>query len=288
MPSTHKNSMDKIEQEESTISFGRSLFVAVIALFCILFVPELASSIFRTFMTPIWGVFIGQVFATCLALYILYCGLLHAPETLKKWIASPKKPWVAPALVIGFPLSLLTLFWSLITLKIFSLAGPAVSQAIAAAFFDTTVSLSKSTSLSFCVLLFSVFVVPLMEEFLFRGYLLSALLRKWRPSIAVIVVSGLFAILHSEWIAHFILGLLLGAASLRYGSLLPSIFAHISLNFFAFFIPIVVPVLQSSANVQKILPTAMVWTIPAALFLSLAALLMIKVLLRTHRSTFSS
>lgn len=81
-------------------------------------------------------------------------------------------------------------------------------------------------------LLFSVFIAPLNEEILFRGFLVSRL--------GIVVSALLFSIPHlisyssiSELVVAFAFGIAAGYAFKKTGSLYPSIMAHVLVNLLA-------------------------------------------------------
>lgn len=84
------------------------------------------------------------------------------------------------------------------------------------------------------LLLLVVGVGPLVEELLFRGVLLSALMRRWPVGWAVAASSLLFALVHLpgleyQWYALpnlLLLALLLAGLRLRAGSIWPAVLAH--------------------------------------------------------------
>lgn len=84
------------------------------------------------------------------------------------------------------------------------------------------------------LLLVVVGVGPLVEELLFRGVLLSALMRRWPVGWAVAASSLLFALVHLpgleyQWYALpnlLLLALLLAGLRLRAGSIWPAVLAH--------------------------------------------------------------
>ena len=73
----------------------------------------------------------------------------------------------------------------------------------------------------------------LAEELVFRGYLLRALLVRWRPALAIGVSSVLFAAMHGD-LAYdvFVLpvGVLLGYVAWRADFIVPTIVCHASVN----------------------------------------------------------
>ncbi|WP_426663430.1 CPBP family intramembrane glutamic endopeptidase [Rhodanobacter aciditrophus] len=82
---------------------------------------------------------------------------------------------------------------------------------------------------------------PLVEELLFRGVLLSALLRRLRPVWAMLASATMFALVHLpdlHWLWYALpnlalLGVVLAWLRLRSGSLWPAVIAHASNNLLA-------------------------------------------------------
>lgn len=74
---------------------------------------------------------------------------------------------------------------------------------------------------------------PVAEEFFFRGFFYPALRKRLGIAPAMWVVSGVFALLHSNLVGFFpimVLGILLAWLYQRTGSLIPSITAHVIHN----------------------------------------------------------
>jgi uncharacterized protein len=71
-----------------------------------------------------------------------------------------------------------------------------------------------------------VLAAPLAEELFFRGFLLHRWARRWGTPTAVVASSALFAVLHGEWIGHFLFGVAMAALYLRTGRLWMPIAAH--------------------------------------------------------------
>lgn len=96
-------------------------------------------------------------------------------------------------------------------------------------------------SLRIPLVLLVVSLGPVIEELLFRGVLLSALLQRWRAVPSVLITSALFALVHLSglqfhWYAVpqlFLLALLLGWLRLRSGSIWPAVVAHGTNNLLA-------------------------------------------------------
>jgi membrane protease YdiL (CAAX protease family) len=71
------------------------------------------------------------------------------------------------------------------------------------------------------------------EELFFRGLTQTRLAERWRPWVAVLVTSVLFGLMHLDPIQSTLalgLGLWLGHASIRSGSILPAMLAHATNN----------------------------------------------------------
>lgn len=84
---------------------------------------------------------------------------------------------------------------------------------------------------------------PVLEEFIFRGVVLK-LLQKQGVSFAVIFSAALFALFHqnvAQFFLPFVLGIMLALITVRSGSILPAILAHILNNTLAMVLDAVLP-----------------------------------------------
>ena len=73
----------------------------------------------------------------------------------------------------------------------------------------------------------------LMEELLFRGYLQTRLLERWKPGFAIVVSSAFFALFHITphgMALAFVAGLFLGVLAWRTGSIWPGVLCHAFIN----------------------------------------------------------
>ncbi|MBD8879413.1 CPBP family intramembrane metalloprotease [Rhodanobacter sp. 7MK24] len=135
----------------------------------------------------------------------------------------PTAAWCAVAVVVG-----LAMPWVGGKLTELIAHGHAVPQDVK--------QLGGDTSLGFGIALTLVVASagPLVEELLFRGVLLSALLRRLRTAWAVLVSAVLFALVHLpdlHWLWYALpnlalLGVALAWLRLRSGSLWPAVIAH--------------------------------------------------------------
>ncbi len=95
--------------------------------------------------------------------------------------------------------------------------------------------------IAWLMILMSSLVAGICEETGYRGYMQVPLEVRYRPWIAIVIVSVLFLIIHlpQVWappvlIHLFTLSALLGILAYAAGSLIPSIIAHVSLDIFNF------------------------------------------------------
>lgn len=100
-----------------------------------------------------------------------------------------------------------------------------------------------STSGSLIIMLITIVIVaPIVEEIIFRGLILSRLNKAMNTTVALIISSLLFAILHGHilWIAYtFVLGILFGIVAIKTESILPSIILHMSFNLAGLFVGLI-------------------------------------------------
>jgi membrane protease YdiL (CAAX protease family) len=96
-----------------------------------------------------------------------------------------------------------------------------------------------STSELILLTIFGVIAVPVLEEFLFRGYVLKALAELTGTFSAIFLTSLIFASIHVVYGAGMVayalvLSLVLSAIVLISSNLYPAILAHSLINFFGF------------------------------------------------------
>ncbi|WP_141532032.1 CPBP family intramembrane glutamic endopeptidase [Bacillus cereus] len=77
-----------------------------------------------------------------------------------------------------------------------------------------------------------VFIAPIIGEFIFRGFLLQRFAAKWGTSIAMIIVSLLFAMLHVDFLGAALFSIVLSIVYIRTKSLLMPIAIHMLNNAF--------------------------------------------------------
>lgn len=76
-------------------------------------------------------------------------------------------------------------------------------------------------------------VAPVVEEFIFRGLVMTRLSRVMSGGLAVLLSAAVFGLCHGElvWFCYaFVLGAFFGFIDLRAGSILPSILGHMMFN----------------------------------------------------------
>lgn len=124
--------------------------------------------------------------------------------------------------------SLLLTFFSLLRIPIYS---P-----------DFSLDWSQPTG-SILMLLYICIIGPILEEFCFRGVILK-LLQRHGTSFAVLFSAVLFALFHMnlvQFCVPVLLGIFLALLTIRSGSLLPAILAHIVNNTMAMVLDMVLP-----------------------------------------------
>ena len=75
-----------------------------------------------------------------------------------------------------------------------------------------------------------VVLAPVVEEFLFRGFLLNRWLKKYGVTKAVILSSAIFCLMHADILGAFVFGVVLSLVYLRTQSIFGPIIVHISNN----------------------------------------------------------
>lgn len=115
-------------------------------------------------------------------------------------------------------------------------------QEISSELFDYEFTLERLTSLS---VIASIFVVPITEELFFRNYILRGLLQNYKPIVAIILSSLIFAFIHIPFVSLFYEffdfslhqayitifgGLIAGMLFYKSKSIIPSIIFHIFWN----------------------------------------------------------
>ena len=102
--------------------------------------------------------------------------------------------------------------------------------------------LEEMSPISAIITAFSVsFLTPILEELLFRGFILGMLLKCYNEKVAILISAIIFAIVHEPVaiIMAFGGGLIYGWLRVRTGSILPSTLAHIFWNSFVSIIVII-------------------------------------------------
>ncbi len=82
-------------------------------------------------------------------------------------------------------------------------------------------------------MLFTTFVTPLVEEVIFRGYMLNRLLPHWGERLSLFAVSFVFAVMHGTaiWMIYaFLMGWVIGKVSIIEDNIFYAIVMHIGFN----------------------------------------------------------
>lgn len=147
--------------------------------------------------------------------------LLHIPDHVN--------PLQLLALALVMILFSFGAIWVLF-LPISYLAPAVVERVVVRAGSDALIGLNEPW---FALLLNGITIVvlaPLVEELIFRGFLLNRWATKWGLRRAVFLTSAMFALLHVNVLAMFALGSVLAVLYLRTRTLAASIFVHAANN----------------------------------------------------------
>ncbi len=82
-------------------------------------------------------------------------------------------------------------------------------------------------------MIFNTFFTPLVEEVVFRGYMLNRLLPHWGEKKALLVTSVVFALMHGSilWVLYaFVMGWIIGKVSILEDNIFYAIVLHIGFN----------------------------------------------------------
>lgn len=96
----------------------------------------------------------------------------------------------------------------------------------------------NSPTSAYALAAFGILVAPLVEELFFRGFLYPALARPLGAAMAVALTGALFALIHSEQLAHswvpllllFVIGVILTVVRARTKSVATCVIVHMSYN----------------------------------------------------------
>ena len=185
-------------------------------------VPDIQTMIddFAEHPAALWVlVFPGQL--TILLVTLLATFLSPETFTQRLSLQTPRWPvWVTIAATVAAPL--VSLLWSI----------PLSFVVTNSEHLESMMKLFQASGQGFGIIaLFScVSLMPAVaEEWLFRGYIQTRLLKRWHPAAAIIVSSLLFAGFHMDpvhVVAVIPLGLWLGVMTYYSGSIIPAMIAH--------------------------------------------------------------
>jgi membrane protease YdiL (CAAX protease family) len=122
----------------------------------------------------------------------------------------------------------------------FCIAGVVFMLAIEAVFFSTPVRLAlfvKLMAAHWYGWLAGVFLIPIVEEIVFRAILIEIFVKKFRWQFAIALSAVFFGLIHGnifQAIVATIFGVIFGIAYVKSKSLLPSIIGHLMLNAYTF------------------------------------------------------
>ncbi len=100
--------------------------------------------------------------------------------------------------------------------------------------FYTTADTTSPLVYNFLVVLITVLIAPIVEEFLFRGVILQRLAVKWGITAGVLISSFIFGILHGDILGAFVFGIFMSLLYINTRTLLVPIACHVLNNGLAF------------------------------------------------------
>lgn len=190
-----------------------SIIAMIVGLFGILFLisaiiesVELSLSIF--------------MFSSGIIIYFVLKSIMPS-TSFKKLLKFPTslEIWRLIGLILALDLFVILPFHVLVTTLIF----PDASQQEVITMFE------GASTPSILILAFTISILtPFAEEFLFRGFILGMLMKRYNANTSIVISSIIFAIAH-EPIAMFLAfggGLLYGWIRVKTGSIFPSMIAH--------------------------------------------------------------
>lgn len=156
-----------------------------------------------------------------LAITICATVLSPSPFAARLSLNRPTWPWwTTVAAVLAAPFC--SFLWSIVVSGLFD----------SSAYLEKMAMMFRTTADGFGIIptLLCIAALPAFsEEWLFRGYVQTRLTQRWRPWLAILVSSFLFAAFHMEpihVIAVFPIGLWFGYISWRCASIIPAMLAH--------------------------------------------------------------
>ncbi len=161
---------------------------------------------------------------------VVFSRLPGAGLTLRSLFGERMTRSAVPLLVVVVPLFLISFGAFYLVFVPLSYDAP---QWVARHIVEPTFYDARTPLQLVALLLVAVVGAPLAEEIFFRGVLLQRWSRRWGTRTGVIASSALFAVMHGEWIGHFVVGVALCALFLRTRSLWVPIAAHALNNLLA-------------------------------------------------------
>lgn len=104
---------------------------------------------------------------------------------------------------------------------------------------DVGFSYFLTTGDRICAIIATVFIAPIAEELIMRGWLYGKLRNQWRAPVAIILTSLVFAILHGQWnvgVAVFALSVILCGLREVTGTIWSGMLLHMLSNGIAFYL----------------------------------------------------
>jgi membrane protease YdiL (CAAX protease family) len=230
----------------------KSWFIIVVTVGIILFAQPLLASILTYVIPAIWAELFGKLVSFGFVWLIIASRLKQHKISVHDWIFPFKKKWILLGVIYSLPLALLGIVTSLATVHIISIWNYQLAIVMASHLFNSQIFSQSIFVILIAAAIYSLWI-PIVEELLFRGYIISSIGAKFSVRSGIVSSVAIFAMLHSEIIGHAIYALVFSILVLRSRSLVAAIFSHISLNIWAFILPALFPKLRSAQGATQIL-----------------------------------
>lgn len=199
---------------------GRKSALAFFALLLALFAPGLLAQSVH---------FVGGLLWSSVFVFLLPAVVLTAGSNLRPSAYLRLRPVRPSVLLLGF---LAGGAATLLAMGVMAAAQHVIPQRWLET-FDVSKLFEGSAVERAIVAAAATLVAPLCEEITFRGYLLTTLLARWRPWIAIALCALLFSVIHLDPVrfpALLVQGAVFGWLSWRSGSVWPAVAAHVANN----------------------------------------------------------
>ncbi|WP_288132088.1 CPBP family intramembrane glutamic endopeptidase [Microbulbifer sp.] len=183
---------------------------------------------------------IGAVFLQFLSMVVIYCFLhtiwLSGRPTAEVFGSSLERRRAGNLLLLGIPLVAMSVFCGYVLFYPLSLVAPDFVKGWLLDGPELLVPSDRSNALAINLGmgLLLVILTPIVEEVVFRGFLLGRMTAKWGAAVGLWLSSLLFAVLHPDTLGALVFALIVGLTRIKYNSLMAPILMHAGNNLVVF------------------------------------------------------